>query len=259
MGKKLLIISEEEKKEIKNLHNLEEQEELLKSLMNAFLGGKTDFYKEKDEEPKDNKNQSPEKKDEKTTSVTTTTNGTKPDFKKVTRQIINTLEGGYYNPKWHYNSAMLDSGETMFGIDRKHGGTINTSPPGVKFWGLIDKNKNPKVWTYNYRGGSLENQLTDLAADIMEPVFKDNCKRFLSPKSMEIVNSDERLLFHFIYASWNGPGWFQRFAQVLNDAVNKGITDKDKLVKIALDRRINSGNNLVARGGKKIKDLFDVA
>lgn len=255
MGKKLLIISEEEKKQIKELHKLNEQDEILKSLINSFLGGKFDFFKKKEEK------KGQEKKDENTTTATTntTTNGSKPDFKKVTRQIINTLEGGYYNPKWHYKKAMLDSGETMFGIDRKHGGTINTSPAGLKFWGLIDKNKNSKVWTHGYRGGSLENQLTDLAADIMEPVFESNSKRYLSPKAREIVNSDERLLFHFIYGSWNGPDWFRRFAEVINDAVNKGITDKEALVKIALDRRAKSGNNLIARGGEKIKDLYNVA
>jgi hypothetical protein len=70
------------------------------------------------------------------------------DFKEMTKMVIDKLEGGYYNPKWHYKPQMGRSGETMFGIDRIHGGRLNTSEPGVEFWSIIDKNKNSKVWKH---------------------------------------------------------------------------------------------------------------
>ena len=69
-------------------------------------------------------------------------------FKGVTDLVIKKLEGGYYNPQWHNvgDKRYGDSGETMYGIDRVAGGTINTTPAGQKFWALIDANKNKSVW-----------------------------------------------------------------------------------------------------------------
>ena len=83
------------------------------------------------------------------------------DFSEMTKMVIDKIEGGYYNPEWHRKSAMGRSGETMFGIDRVHGGRLNTSAPGVEFWSIIDKNKSPEVWKHGYRGGNLQEQLTN--------------------------------------------------------------------------------------------------
>jgi hypothetical protein len=159
------------------------------------------------------------------------------DFKEMTKMVIDKLEGGYYNPKWHYKPQMGRSGETMFGIDRIHGGRLNTSEPGVEFWSIIDKNKNPKVWKHGYRGGELENKLMDLVVRIMEPHYKELSDKYLSQESKEIVNSDKGLTFNFIYASWNGSGFFQRFANDINEAVKEGETDPKELQKIAIDSR----------------------
>jgi hypothetical protein len=159
------------------------------------------------------------------------------DFKKMTELVINKFEGGYYNPKWHFKSAMGDSGETMFGIDRKHGGTLNTSGPGQEFWSLIDKNKTKNSWRHGFRGGELESKLTDLVVKIMEPHFKNLSEKYLNEKSRNIVNSDKGLLLHFIYASWNGPGFFQKFAKDINSAVDSGITSSNELREIAINSR----------------------
>ena len=80
--------------------------------------------------------------------------------------------------------------------------------------------------------------------------------KFLSPKALEIVNNDPKLLFNFVYCVWNGPGWFQKFAQPINDAVANGITDPEELAKIAVRSRLESGNSLIAQGGRKIDDLL---
>ena len=63
-------------------------------------------------------------------------------------------------------------------------------------------------------------------------------------------------MMHFIYAVWNGPGWFQKFSRVINDAVKKGITDPNKLSEIAVRSRIDSGNSIIAKTGRKMDDLI---
>ena len=247
---KRLIISEEEQKEIKKLYNLSEQDYLKAGLEAIF---KNIFNnKKEDKKSKDNKNTS----DVPNLPTKSTLPSGKVDFDEVTKQVVDKVEGGYYNPKWHYKSAMGDSGETMFGIDRKHGGTLNTSSAGVQFWNLIDKNKNKSEWKHGYRGGQLEGQLLDLVSQIMQPHYETLAKKYLSPEAKSIVDSDKRLLFHFIYASWNGSGWFQKFSKKFNNSVDSGITNPDELVKVAIDSRIDSGNKLIAQGGRKIDSFI---
>jgi hypothetical protein len=65
------------------------------------------------------------------------------------------------------------------------------------------------------------------------------------------------LVFNFAYASWNGEGWFKRFADVLNDAVAKGERNKEKLVDLVVARRTESTNSLIAQGGRKIAQFID--
>jgi len=181
-------------------------------------------------------------------------------FASVTKLVIDKLEGGYYNPAWHNKgSQYASSGETMFGIDRKAGGTLNTTPAGKQFWALIDKTKTQNVWKWNYLGGSIAPQLKEYVVDIMYPTYETYAKRYLDAKTKEIVDSDNRLLFHFIYAAWNGEGWFKKFANDMDKAVQNGTTNTDKLVQVALDSRIKEGlqigskpNSLIKQGGEKI-------
>lgn len=191
----------------------------------------------------------------------------KNKFKEVTKLVIDNLEGGYFNPLWHnvkdirYNT----SSETMFGIDRKNGGYLNTTPSGLKFWALIDKNKNQKVWKWNYRGGNLEKELIDLTSEIIYPEFLKLENLYLKPKTIELVNNNDKLLFNFIYSTWNGAGWFKKFATDLNEAIAKGETNTEKLIQVVLNSRLNEGlkknskpNSLISQGGKKIANLFKI-
>jgi predicted nucleotidyltransferase len=180
------------------------------------------------------------------------------DFRQITRSVINNLEGGYYNPNWNSTKGMGRSGETMFGIDRRHGGKYNTSPAGIKFWSIIDKNKTPQTWKYNYRGGQLEGELTDLVVDIIQPFYNEFKDRYLSPTVKKLVDSDSRLTFHFAYAVWNGPGWFRKFAKVINKAVENGELNTDVLSKKAIRSRVDSGNSLIAKSGRKIDDVLGI-
>ena len=189
------------------------------------------------------------------------------------------------------------SGETMYGLDRYAGHNLYYSTPqktkvvngkkerltpaenmkyiydgtyeyknkeAKEFWTTIDKLNARKNWRYNYLPtGELKDKLQALTAEIMYPNYQKFANRYLSQKSKEIVEKDNRLLFNFIYATWNGEGWFKTFAQKMNDAVNSGIQDTDKLTKIVLNARINNehpkeyARKLISEGGVKIASFID--
>lgn len=185
------------------------------------------------------------------------------DFDGIVAKVIDKLEGGYYHPDMLQDGRVRDarygnSGETMMGIDRKAGGDINTTPEGIEFWKLIDDANARTEWKWGYRGGSLESQLRKLAGKMIKRYYDKYASRYLSSKALTIVNENPKLLFNFVYAVWNGPGWFKNFADDINLAVDKGITDPEELAKIQIKDRLDSGNSLVAQGGKKIADLLDV-
>lgn len=187
-------------------------------------------------------------------------NNLKGSFEDMTTQVIDKLEGGYYHPDMvkdgRHPGGMGNSGETMMGIDRKHGGTINTSAEGKEFWNLIDKADAKKKWKWNYRGGGLESKLKDLVVRMMKPNYEAFVSRYLTPEAAKIVNGNPSLMFNFIYAVWNGPGWFQKFAKVVNDAVKQGTKNPDELTRKVIQARLNSGNKFIAQGGKKIDDFI---
>lgn len=122
----------------------------------------------------------------KQTKPTKTTQPTVPsDFDKIVEDVINNLEGGYYHPDMLSDgrlkgSTMGDSGETMFGMDRKHGKDFPKTPPGVEFWGLIDDGDGRNKWKWNYKGGNLEPRLKKLVADMIKPVYDSLSKKYLS-------------------------------------------------------------------------------
>ena len=185
------------------------------------------------------------------------------DFDGIVAKVIDKLEGGYYHPDMLQDGRVRDarygnSGETMMGIDRKAGGDINTTPEGIEFWKLIDDANARTEWRWGYRGGALETQLRKLAGKMIKRYYDKYASRYLSSKALTIVNENPKLLFNFVYAVWNGPGWFKNFADDINSAVDKGITDPEELAKIQIKDRLDSGNSLVAQGGKKIADLLDV-
>lgn len=185
------------------------------------------------------------------------------DFDGIVGKVIDNLEGGYYHPDMLKDGRVNDdrygnSGETMMGIDRKAGGAINTTPEGIKFWDLIDSANARSEWKWGYRGGSLEPQLRELAGKMIKRYYDTYATKYLSGPALKIVNENPKLLFNFVYSVWNGPGWFDKFADEINKAVNSGITDPEKLATLAINRRTNSGNSLIAQGGKKIAKLLDL-
>lgn len=183
-------------------------------------------------------------------------------YQQIVNFVIDNFEGGYYHPDMLKDGRVKDqryaaSGETMFGIDRKAGGTLNTSPEGIHFWSIIDNSGARKNWHWNYKGGSLNQTLKNAAADVMYNQYEKLADRYLSPESKKIVESDNRLLFHFIYATWNGSGWFQRYANEFNAAVSKGMRNKEQLVNLAVASRAESSNSLIRQVGQKIANVIN--
>jgi hypothetical protein len=193
----------------------------------------------------------------------------KAKFEKLTSLVIDKLEGGYYHPNMLIDGRVKDnrysgSGETMFGIDRLKGGSINTTQNGIKFWNLIDKAGAANKWTWNYFGGSLKPALQKLAAGMILALYNTYTKLYLkSPALIKIIENDDRLLFNFIYATWNGAGWFKKFATDVFNAYKNGVTNPNELYKVVIRSRTNEGlkkgsqpNSLIAQGGEKIAKLF---
>lgn len=203
-------------------------------------------------------------------------------FDYVTSVVIDKLEGGYFHPNMRTANpakfgAYHRSGETMFGFDRHAGHDLFYSskrkssdvlenikhieanvykyktPEAEKFWTIIDKANAKNNWEWLYRGGDKYAELKSLTGRIMYPQYVKLSELYLTPESRAIVANNPRLLLHFIYACWNGTGWFRKFAEKFNKAVSEGEKDNNKLLEVALDSRIKSGNSLITKSGNKIK------
>ena len=188
------------------------------------------------------------------------------DWNKMVNIVIDNLEGGYYHPDMLADGRIKDSrygasGETMMGMDRKTGGWETKGPVAGEFWRLIDDAGARTNWKYGYMGGTLEPKLRELVAQIMKPLFEKYLGSYMSPEARAIVMADAGLTFNFAYAVWNGPGWFQRFARVINEKVANGVTDPKELLRVAVDTRKNwstsnaASNSLIAQGGRKIEKI----
>lgn len=185
---------------------------------------------------------------------------TKVDFTTLTKKIISELEGGYYHPDMRNRlrgdwSKYGASGETMFGIDRLKGGSINTSAAGREFWRLIDNANAKNTWDWNYKGGQLGERLQVLAAQMMKPQFDTYMKSYLTPEAQKIIYSNDALTFNFVYATWNGPGWFERFAKQFNNDVKKNLS-VEELIRKVLEYRRDSGERIIVDTGKKMESML---
>jgi hypothetical protein len=186
-------------------------------------------------------------------------------FRDAVDTITNKLEGGYFHPYMKAANQskfawMGDSGETMFGMDRKHGRQESNSSAGVEFWRLIDAEDAKSNWKYGYAledNPSLRDKLLDLVAQIMEPHFLDFSDRYLSDEAKSIIMSDPKLYFNFAYATYQGSGWFQKFAKKFNKKIEDGVTNIDELRDYVLQIRKESGNNIISGSGNKIDKIFD--
>jgi len=214
------------------------------------------------------------------------------DFDSLVKIIIDNLEGGYFHPNMYKKDPSFfnnysKSGETMFGLDRHAGHDLfykdkrkssdvfknmeyiekgeytYTNQYAERFWKLIDSKNAKENWKWRYDGGEIREELIKLASNIIKPYFIELMNTFLSSEAIKIIKRDGRLLFHFIYATWNGRGWFRKFANDINSLIESGINDPDELVEQAIYSRTQEGlikgskpNSLISKTGKKIETLI---
>ena len=186
----------------------------------------------------------------------------------VTKKVIDNFEGGYWNywqcknHPWH--SMYKKSGETMFGLDRKAGNIENLGSEGREFFKLIDEEKKKlgmsnfcSKWVYNYRGGDLEEKLKNLASKVMFKEYEKNMSNYVKDsETKKRIESNPGLLLHMSYATWNGPGHFQKFAKKLETAVKEGKSDEE-LLDIAKNDRTNTFTGAWAKATTKVNSLID--
>ena len=182
------------------------------------------------------------------------------DWQGMVNLVIDKLEGGYYHPDMLRSvgdSRFGASGETMFGLDRKAGNNEAT-PEGREFWAYVDT-FNPRTnWPHLYMAKDnprVAARLRELAGNYIKPLYGKFMKSYLSPEAAAIVNNYAPLTFNFIYATWNGEGWFKRFAKALNIKVEEGETNPKKLNDLVNDVRFGSGSSLISQGAPKVAKI----
>lgn len=195
---------------------------------------------------------------------------TQDKFVGLTKVVIDNLEGGYYHPDMlpQFNArsqAILKaSGETMFGLDRKHGVQLSKYPEWNLFWAAVDNNRRkfPTRWKHEYRGGEIESELKMLASVIMFKWFQYLAKKYILVGSLDEIENDERLIIHFSYASWNGEGWFKKYATALNNAIIKYPNNKELIFNEAFKARLYATNSFglpnktIRQQGQNMMNLF---
>jgi hypothetical protein len=234
---------------------------------------KTSFTKLMDDLKSYAKGETPASDTEKTptdtsSSETTISSGGGGNFMDITKKVIENFEGGYWNPfcPSHPKGGMGRSTETLFGLDR-YNGNIESTSEGKEFFRIIDDEKRAmgatssgsgsgmrwsnmdrfcKKWKWNSRGGNKEQKLKELAASIMKKRFDSHMSSFVKdPKTRQKIMNNDGLLIHMSYATWNGSGFFKKFADKLQQGVKQGMTDK-QLIDLAVQSRASTG--LIGKG-----------
>ena len=183
------------------------------------------------------------------------------NFNGLADKIITEIEGGYYHPDMLKDGRIKDSrygasGETMFGMDRRTGSVYVNTPEGKEFWNIIDSSGARKSWPWNTMGGVYETKLRTLAIKMIQKEFNRLLAKYITDKNItDLVNKSVGLTFNFIYATWNGEGYFRDMAKLLVDNYNSGIVDPNKLIDNQISFRLNHSNSLIKQSGEKMRDI----
>ena len=173
--------------------------------------------------------------------------------KYFTNVVIDNFEGGYYHPQMKQylkgGENMKDSGETMFGIDFKYGGSLGQSQfaqevhdyfaPYVNQ--VVDNASAMKIYNDKANGkkvcpASYGNKWRPMVAQLMLNLFKQYFS-YLSPGAQQMVLNDKALMLQFWYAVWNGKARFQKFAEIMNAAYNGGERNPQTINVLILNER----------------------
>jgi len=153
--------------------------------------------------------------------------------------IIDKIEGGYYHPDMNI-SWMWVSWETMMWIDRQYWKWLEDTPQWKEFRALIDKDRaeNPTLRKHWYPWWKIQSRLRELVWEMMLEQYRKLCDRNLHKEALDIIKTDWRLLFVFVYWTWNWAGNFQNMANFINrDVEENKITDTEKLTANVLNFR----------------------
>jgi len=193
---------------------------------------------------------------------TNNTDGVSSDFASITKTVIDKLEGGYWNGDFcgHKSSGMGKSTETMFGLDR-YNGNIESTPEGKEFFAIIDKEKYDagakssgegknmtwsnmgnfcQKWKWSYKGGDKEGVLKDLVVKNRKASFDRNMSNYVNAETKQKIESIPELTLHMSYATWNGPGFFKKFAKSLENKIKTGASNQE-LIDLAINDRSKTG------------------
>ena len=166
-------------------------------------------------------------------------------LEELTSMMFEFVEGGYYHPVHAYTKFSAgdratygSSGETMWGLDR-YAGQTEKSDAGKAIWAELDKltgygsyaatsrstptkkwdmKKYPLKaggWTHCYvPPGKSAKKIYAAAVDYAIGNYRTSLKANFKGKSeiIDLINSDNRMTFAWLRATWNGPGHFQKYA-----------------------------------------------
>ena len=183
--------------------------------------------------------------------------------RQYTDIVIDNLEGGYYHPdlKQHLKNGdkMGISGETMYGIDFQHGGSLGQSQFAQEVHNffapyvaqVVDNASAMRIYNDKANGKKVApadygQRWRQMAADLMLQQMQQNIK-YLTPEARKMVLSDPALFLQFWYACWNGSGNFQKFAEVMNRAYNDGERDPQTINCLILAERYKKPWNTTSK------------
>ena len=87
--------------------------------------------------------------------------------------------------------------------------------------------------------------------------YEKNMSNYVKdPETKKRIEGNEGLLLHMSYATWNGPGHFQKFAKKLETAVKEGKSDEE-LLDIAKNNRTNTFTGDWAKATTRVNSLID--
>lgn len=200
-------------------------------------------------------------------------------LEELTSMMFEFVEGGYYHPVHAYTKFSAgdratygSSGETMWGLDR-YAGQTEKSDAGKAIWTELDKltgygsyaatsrstptkkwdmKKYPLKaggWTHCYvPPGKSAKKIYAAAVDYAIGNYRTSLKANFKGKSeiIDLINSDNRMTFAWLRATWNGPGHFQKYANNFKKVYAQiGKDNIEKLIVSDLNFRYSTGVSLI--------------
>ena len=214
----------------------------------------------------------------------------------IVQAIVDNLEGGYYHPTHAFSFSQTDrntyknSGETLYGLDRYAGNNegIRKGPKnqsGIDFWAAVDAisgngsykdtsrtvktgqwniKKYPKksgIWSWNHMPKKSESGYDNLQKNLTKYItnsYNSLFNKYLAGHPVgQLVQNDGRLKFMYYRATWNGSGFFQKYASNLKAVYDKGEKNIDNLICADLTFRYNTKAPAFKPGVSKISFMMD--